>query len=65
MNGIIRIIDKAKGGNTSTLVITKDGMNRVYKNSDNSWLICSNKDGLVRVTKSGNSYFVNGGRKGG
>lgn len=62
MNDIIRILDKAKGGN-GTLVVNKDGMHRVYKNGENSYTIASNTHGLIRVTKSGNSYFVTGGKK--
>lgn len=62
MNDIIRILDKAKG-DTGTLVVNKDGLHRVYKNSENSYLITNNKDGLIRITKHGNSYFINGGRK--
>lgn len=63
MNDIIRILDKHKGGNSSTLVVDKNGLHRVYKNSENSYLIASSDYGLVRATKSGNSYFITGGKK--
>ena len=62
MNDIIRILDKHKGGNSSTLVVDKNGLHRVYKNGE-SYLIASSEYGLVRATKSGNSYFITGGKK--